>query len=86
MRTTLDLDPELIEEARRISNGKSKKAVIEEALREFVKAKERGQLVEMIRNGEIELDLTLEELWKMRGCDVARTETARRERRRARAG
>ena len=86
MRTTLDLDPQLIEEARRMSNGRSKKAVIEEALRAFVKGKKREQLVEMIRNGEIELDLTLEELWKMRGCDVARAETARRQQRRARAG
>ena len=69
MRTTLDLDPELIEEARRMSNGRSKKAVVEEALREFVRAKKRRQLVEMIRKGEIELDLTLEELLKLRAME-----------------
>ena len=65
MRTTLDLDPELMEEARRISNGKSKKAVIEEALREFVNARLRRRLIERI--GKWEIDLTLEDLRKLRG-------------------
>ncbi len=65
MRTTLDLDAELMEEARRISNGKSKKAVIEEALREFVNARLRRRLIERI--GKWEIDLTLEDLRKLRG-------------------
>ena len=65
MRTTLDLDPELMEEARRISNGKSKKAVIEEALREFVNARLRRRLIERI--GKWEIDLTPEDLRKLRG-------------------
>ena len=66
MRTTLDLDPELLEEARRESNGKSKKAVIEEALREFVKARKREKLIARFGSGEI--DMTLEELRRWRGC------------------
>ena len=65
MRTTLDLDPELIEEARRISDGKTKKAIIEEALREFVHARLRRRLIE--RMGKWEIDLTPEDLRKIRG-------------------
>jgi Arc/MetJ family transcription regulator len=69
MRTTLDLDEKLIDEAKRISNGKSKKAVIEEALLEFINARRIEKLRRMI--GSCEIDLTLEELRQMRGCDRA---------------
>jgi Arc/MetJ family transcription regulator len=65
MRTTLDLDPELLEEAQRELNLKSKKAVIEEALRELIAARRRRELIGMI--GNFELDLTPEDLRKLRG-------------------
>ncbi len=65
MRTTLDLDPELLEEARRELNGKSKKAVIEEALRELIAVRRRKQAADMI--GKFEIDLTPEDLRKLRG-------------------
>ncbi|HEU4759028.1 MAG TPA: type II toxin-antitoxin system VapB family antitoxin [Dehalococcoidia bacterium] len=67
MRTTVDIDEELLERARHVSRGKTKKAVIEEALAEFVNARRRDALGKMI--GTFELDLTLEELRKMRGCE-----------------
>jgi Arc/MetJ family transcription regulator len=70
MRTTIDIDGELLEEARLELNGKTKKAVIEEALREMIATKRRERLIEMI--GTFEIDLTLDDLWKMRGCDKAR--------------
>ncbi len=76
MRTTLDLDRELLDEAKRISNARSKKAVIEEALRELINAKRREGLLSLIGSGA--LDMTLEDLWKFRGCDKARAENARR--------
>ncbi len=69
MRTTLDIDEELIASAVKESGKKSKKAAVEEALREYLNAKRRQRLVERIRSGNFRLDLTLEELRKMRGCD-----------------
>jgi Arc/MetJ family transcription regulator len=69
MRTTIDIDEELLADAKRLSNGKSKRAIVEEALREFVNAKKREKLIEMIGSREFEIDLTLEDLRRMRGCD-----------------
>ena len=65
MRTTLDLDDKLLEEARRELDGRSKKDVIEEALREFVRTRRRQRTIEMI--GTFEIDLTPEDLRKLRG-------------------
>lgn len=67
MRTTIDIDDELLEDARRLSNGASKKAIVEEALREFVNARRRERFLS--RLGNFEIDLTPEELRKMRGCE-----------------
>lgn len=69
MRTTIDIDDELLEDARRLANGKSKKAIVEQALQEFVNAKRRQKLIELIGSEEFEIDLTLEELRRIRGCD-----------------
>lgn len=65
MRTTLDLDPKLLEEAQRELNLKTKKAVVEEALREAIATRRRRQFIDMI--GKFELDLTPEDLRKLRG-------------------
>ncbi len=67
MRTTLELDEELLERARRLSGVRTKKGVIEEALREYVRTRATEKLKEMI--GTYEIDLTPEELRKMRGCE-----------------
>jgi Arc/MetJ family transcription regulator len=63
-RTTLDIDKELIEEAMSISEASTKKGVIEEALRAFVRARR----IESLRSrlGKFELGLTHEELRRMR--------------------
>lgn len=66
MRTTIDIDDELMEAAKRLSSGASKKAIVEEALREFVNARRRQRLIDRI--GKFEIDLTPEDLRKMRGC------------------
>ncbi len=58
-----------MEEARRVARGDSKKAVIEEALREFINMRRRESLIQRIRAGDLGIDLTLEELRKMRGCE-----------------
>jgi Arc/MetJ family transcription regulator len=59
-RFTVDLDPHLLEEARRLSGLRSKRAVLEEALRAFVREKKREELARLAGSGLV--DLTPEEL------------------------
>jgi Arc/MetJ family transcription regulator len=65
VRTTLDLDEELLAEAKRLTKAKTKKAVVEEALSELVRARRIEQLRKML--GTDAIDLTPEELRRMRG-------------------
>ena len=65
MRTTLDIDEKLLQDASRLTNGKTKKAVIEEALREFIRKRRIEQLRKMV--GTDAIDLTVEDLRRMRG-------------------
>ena len=64
MRTTVDVDDKLMEEALSITHAGTKKAVIEQALRELVNAHKREALIAMIGSGVI--DMTLEELKELR--------------------
>ncbi len=68
MRTTLDIDETILEEAMRLADGMSKKALVERALEEYVNARRRASLIEAIEKGDLGIDLTMEELRKMRGC------------------
>ena len=63
-RTTLDIDKVLLEEALAVAEASTKKGVIEEALREFVRARR----IESLRRrlGNFDLGLTYEELRRMR--------------------
>ena len=65
MRTTLDIDEKLLKDASRLANGKTKKAVIEEALREFTRKRRIEQLRKMV--GTDAIDLNVEDLRRMRG-------------------
>jgi Arc/MetJ family transcription regulator len=65
MRTTLDIDEKLLQDASRLANGKTKKAVIEEALREFTRKRRIEQLRKMV--GTDAIDLNVEDLRRMRG-------------------
>ncbi len=47
MRTNVDLDERLIEEAFRYSQSKTKKGLIHEALKEFVENRSRRNLLEL---------------------------------------
>lgn len=67
MRTTIEIDEGLMDRAMRLSDGRTKRAVIEEALSEYVRARAIQKLRSMI--GNYEIDLTLEELRRMRGCE-----------------
>jgi Arc/MetJ family transcription regulator len=63
-RTTLVIDEELLDEARRFLGTKGVRDTIEAGLREAVR---RGRLAELRRSlGNFDLDLTAEELARLR--------------------
>jgi Arc/MetJ family transcription regulator len=66
-RTTLDLDEELVRQTLEATGKTTKKAAIEEAMRELIKARLRERLLERIKSGDLGLDLTMDDLRKLRG-------------------
>jgi Arc/MetJ family transcription regulator len=65
MRTTLDIDGELIEKVVKTTGARSKKKAIEMAMKEFLRSKRRKELSDLIGNYE-EFEVTLKDLEKMR--------------------
>lgn len=65
MRTTLDIDAELIEKVVKTTGARSKKKAIEMAMKEFLRSKHRKELSDLIGNYE-EFEVTLKDLKKMR--------------------
>lgn len=65
MRTTLDIDAELIEKVVKTTGANSKKKAIEIAMKEFLRHKRRRELSDLIGNYE-EFAVTLKDLKKMR--------------------
>ena len=63
-RTTVFIDEKLISEARRLTNIKTKREVIEEGLRELIRKKNR----ELLRSelGTFDIVLTIKEMERMR--------------------
>ncbi|MGH2355128.1 MAG: type II toxin-antitoxin system VapB family antitoxin [Chloroflexota bacterium] len=66
MRTTVVLDDELVAEAREVLGGSSLRSMIENSLREAIKARHRQEFIRALETGELELDLTLEQLREWR--------------------
>lgn len=64
MRTTVELNGELLEEIVRLSGAKTKRAALTLAMEEYVKMKKREELRAMI--GHYEHGMALEELFKIR--------------------
>ncbi len=64
MRTTIDINDRLIQEAMLLTGAKSKREVIHLSLQELVRQKRIERLVK--RLGNFPLDLTPEELEKLR--------------------
>ena len=64
MRMSVTLDEKLIEEARSISGKRTKREVIEEALREFIRKRRREEALK--HAGKIDIDIDLEDLAKLR--------------------
>jgi hypothetical protein len=54
MATNLELNPELIEEALRLGDKRSKKAVVEDALREYVQRRKQQEIIQLF--GTIDYD------------------------------
>ena len=65
MRTTIEIDDNLLENVMKRAHCKTKKAAIVTALTEYLKMKRRKELIEMIGNYE-NFDLTLKGLEKVR--------------------
>jgi Arc/MetJ family transcription regulator len=62
MRTTLNIDDEALQAAMTLARGRTKTEVINEALRRFVRAKRRLQLLEL--QGHVEWEGELDDLRK----------------------
>jgi Arc/MetJ family transcription regulator len=71
MRTNLEIDDELIEKAMKASGARTKNAVVDEALRLFVRTKAQGGIRELF--GAVEWEGDLEESRKNRLPDDAWT-------------
>jgi len=65
MRTTFDIDETLIREVQQVSRAKTKKEAIVIALTEYLRAKRRQELRDMIGTYDT-FALTLDDLEKMR--------------------
>ena len=64
MRTTLNIDDEALEAAMKVSEGRTKTEVVNEALRRFARAKRRRQLLDL--RGKVRWEGDLDELRKRR--------------------
>jgi Arc/MetJ family transcription regulator len=70
VRTTLDLDEELLRETQKELGTKGKKETIEAAMRELVNARRRQRLIAMFGKGYIEMsDEELKEMRRWRTFD-----------------
>ncbi len=61
MRTTLDIDEELVSEVMRVAKAKTKKGAIVTALKEYLKVTRRQELRDMIGAYD-EFDLSLDKI------------------------
>jgi len=68
MRTTLDIDDKLLESVMKLTSASSKKAAIETALREFLRARRREELSRLIGQYD-HFGVSLKSLKKMRRDD-----------------
>jgi Arc/MetJ family transcription regulator len=67
MRTNIVIDDELLNEAFAVSNAKTKKDLIHEALREFIRLKSRKPLTDLAGSIKFYKNYDHKELRKLRG-------------------
>jgi len=54
MATSLNLDDKLLEEARIVGKHKTKKAVVNEALREYIQRRKQANIIDLFHNVDYE--------------------------------
>jgi Arc/MetJ family transcription regulator len=64
MRSTIDIDDDLLQKAMKLTKAKTKRELINMSLREIIRTKRRQRLVD--RLGNFNLNLTHKELEKIR--------------------
>lgn len=64
MRTTIDIDDKLLEEAKKLTGVKAKKELINLSLKEFIRRKKIKHLLSLY--GSSLIDLTLEDVENLR--------------------
>jgi len=64
MRSTIDIDEKLLQEAQKITGAKTKKELINLSLMELIRKKKREHLISLF--GSSALDLDLEDIEKLR--------------------
>jgi Arc/MetJ family transcription regulator len=67
MRTNIVIDDELLNEAFSVSNAKTKKDLIHEALREFIRLKKRKNLTDLAGSIKFYKNYDHKKLRKLRG-------------------
>ena len=65
MRTTFDIDTDLLEKVVKVTHASTKKAAVKIALQEFLRIQRRKQLIELIGNYD-RFALRAEDLERMR--------------------
>lgn len=60
MRTNIDIDNKLIREAKKISKAKTKKEVVDIALRNYIKSKQRQKILDLF--GKVKWEGNLKEM------------------------
>jgi len=64
MRSTIDIDEKLLDEAKILTKAKTKKEVVNLSLKELIRKKKRERLAGLF--GSLVLDLELEDVEKLR--------------------
>lgn len=67
MRTTIDIPEDMMQEARRFADTKTKRETVLKGLEEIIKQGRRRELIE--RLGTFKIDMTREEIKRMRAMD-----------------
>ncbi|MFO8034340.1 MAG: type II toxin-antitoxin system VapB family antitoxin [Candidatus Bipolaricaulota bacterium] len=68
-RFTVTVDPEILEEARRLAKVNSKRETIELALREYVRSQRIKELVSLAGSALVETDLQELDEWRAAGVE-----------------
>lgn len=68
MRTTLDIDEKLVDQAKALSGSQTKKETIETALQEYIRRRKARKLLDL--EGRIQLNYSVSDLLRRRKRDV----------------